>query len=400
MVSKSSVTRFELTDDLPKSSYGTDLLVERLEPVIQVDFYATFNKTIVTEELTGTGTAVAVDRMAELSTGVNASSSAKLFTQKIFSLRSGQSAMIRFDGVFDSAVIGSTQKIGFDDVAVTDGISFGYVGTVFGITIRVNSVDNFTAQSDWNVDRMDGSGPSEVILNQQNGNAYQISVQATAFGCMRFSIINQNTGTFVLVHQINHSNVQTVPMLFSGDFRLIAESVNTSNATDIVLRLNSMSAFNQGSVKVTGPTFSALGERAGLTDIVNFHNILTIRGRFGFVNQRNKIQVLLRNLSITTEPGNKGVQFKVTLSANFSSTPGFINVDGNNSVIESTQDDVTVTGGTDILRGGLTKEDSLVLPAETLEIAIQSAGTITISARMARTGNSDVFGSLSWQEDF
>lgn len=62
----------------------------------------------------------------------------------------------------------------------TNGVFVGYNGTTHGVWLRQNGVDTFTAQSAWNIDKLDGTGASGLTLDPTKG--YIFDVRAGLFG--------------------------------------------------------------------------------------------------------------------------------------------------------------------------------------------------------------------------
>ncbi|MHA2030019.1 MAG: hypothetical protein ACW99Q_11550, partial [Candidatus Kariarchaeaceae archaeon] len=86
-------------------------------------------------------------------------------------------------------------------------------GTFTQITPGATETYNWTNQEDWNIDTMDGNGPTKMVLNPQKGNVYQIRYQWLGFGELDFYIEDDQTGKFQLVHSIKYTNRNTVPSL-------------------------------------------------------------------------------------------------------------------------------------------------------------------------------------------
>jgi hypothetical protein len=87
------------------------------------------------------------------------------------------------------------------------------IGTFTRISAGVAPSSDFITQSNWNLDKMDGTGPSGMILNPQRGNIYEIGMQYLGFGNAFFGIEDTDSGRIVPVHEIKNANNRTTPVL-------------------------------------------------------------------------------------------------------------------------------------------------------------------------------------------
>jgi hypothetical protein len=67
------------------------------------------------------------------------------------------------------------------------------------------------SQSEWNVDKLDGSGPSDVVLDLTKAQIFFIEMDSVGIGSVRVGFAID--GYFIVAHQFNHSNhIDTVYM--------------------------------------------------------------------------------------------------------------------------------------------------------------------------------------------
>jgi hypothetical protein len=113
-----------------------------------------------------------------------------------------------------------TSQIGlFDD---QNGIYFQYEATSDGTVIAetysicktVNSSINIIKQSDWNVDKCDGYGPSGVVLNKSDMNTFIFRMGTLPKTYMQVGIMHE--GTAILIHDFkNEQFFNKLPMRWS-----------------------------------------------------------------------------------------------------------------------------------------------------------------------------------------
>jgi len=132
-------------------------------------------------------------------------------TKRIFVYQPGKSQQIICTGKFGGRVDGIKKSMGsFDD---NDGYFFQMSGSSFGVVLRktINGVrtDTFISQSTWNLDKMNGSGPSGNILDTTKAQIYTMDYEWLGVGRVRYGVVQK--GVLIYVHEIqNYNNLETV----------------------------------------------------------------------------------------------------------------------------------------------------------------------------------------------
>ncbi len=377
----------------PSSAFG-DLRTIELTPQVQVTFpYSISSDLVDTEGLNG-GTITQASSMAFLKTGTNIAGSAKMSTRKILKYRAGLGALARFTGLFTTGVDDSTQIIGVGDTL--DGFFFGYVGSVFGIIVRRNGIDDFTPQTSWNIDDMDGndgiSNPSNMLLDQTKINVFEIQFQWLGAGQIDFHIENPLTGHFTPVHRVKYANQNTIPSVLNPSFPLCAFVENTGNTTDLTLKTASLSGFCEGKSIMTGPLRTFGNTKTHSTETALF----SLRNKTIFQGITNRISCFVKKLT-TGNDVNKLSEFRIYRNTTLGGTPSFTDIDANNSPIEVDTAGTTVTGGTIIFEGVVGKDNGVDFDLTDIEVDIRPGDTITITS--ASASSEAMRASAIWRED-
>jgi len=213
-------------DDLGSHTAFGELEVAPFMPLTGWAFTYNINPTVVNTDIQDTGTVVNSLGHAELSTGSSATGYAKIETVRSSRYIPGVGGVARFTALFDIPQEDSKQVIGLINGA--DGWAFGYNGTRFGILRKVNNIENWTYQEDWNVDKKEN-------LDQTKGNVYQIRYQWLGYG-MQYFYIEDETGNLELVHKIEYSNKNTETSILNPNLPMGAYVVNIGNTTPLTLR--------------------------------------------------------------------------------------------------------------------------------------------------------------------
>ena len=334
----------------PLTAFG-ELKVAESTPTVQLSFVYGIPTELIVQETTGSGTitgttsTISTNSLALISTGTTDDSSAILYSKRYVKYRTGTGCNFRGTAIFDNPVANNQQLIGVGDN--NNGFFFGYNGTDFGVLRLSGGTENWTNKTNWNIDKMDGTGQSGVILNQQKGNVYQISYQWLGFGNIGFFIENPNNGKLTLVHLIKYANQFDSPSILQPSLPIRVSSVNSNgNNTNITLKTSSLAGFAEGNEGFLGKLFSALNETATITNPQDI-NVLTIKVNEQLNNINAYIPVILLNASFNVEANqNKTVIISIILNGTFSSTPTYTPVNSTQSVVEYSGGQFAVTGGT------------------------------------------------------
>ncbi|MCM3273006.1 hypothetical protein [Paenibacillus elgii] len=381
-----------LSDTFPLSSFG-DLRTIDLMPIAGWTFNYNINTDLINPSSSGNGTITQNNGMVVLQTGTSQNSTAKIETIKSLRYTPGLGGLIRFTALFTTGVDNSTQIIGIGDSS--DGFFFGFNGSSFGILRRINQTDNWTPQSTWNVDKFDGLGPSRVTLDPTKGNVYSIQYQWLGYGVISFLIENPTTGKQVLVHRIQYPNANTIPSILNPTLPLMAQVINTTNTTNIILQSSSAMSFVEGngnsSAVITRNSIS------NLKTITTEAAIITIRNKALYQSKTNRVQVLIDYISFSVD-GTQSTTIRLIKNATLGGTPAFTDISTDTSVMEYDTSGTSVSSGKSLLYIAAGRSDIGQLLLRDIEIELSPGDTLTISA--VSQAASEVNIALSWQEMF
>lgn len=283
--------------NLPNSTFG-EVPTAELTPLIQLNFTYNNCPQLVTETLTGSGSTTNTDGMAVASSSAAISSSARLATNLPIKNRSGQGILVRFTAVFSAGVAGNDQYAGAYDIV--NGIGFGFNGIDFGIFKRSDSITDWYLQTDWNVDKLDGTGPSGVNIDfgVGYGNVFEIKYKSNGFGGIVFKVENPYTAQLIVVHVIQYANSSSTPTFENDSFPICIESINTTNNTNVDIKSTSMFAALEGQIVYSGPQFTDTwnGDVTVTTD-ETFIKAFRVKSTFGGKTNKSIIYPILASFS-------------------------------------------------------------------------------------------------------
>lgn len=376
-----------------KTAFGSSQ-VSSLHPQVSIRFNYGLHTRLYEDHSANSGTFTVANGLATVATGTNSSGKGAMHSKDVLSYTPGQGARVRYTAAFTTCVANSTQYAGITDGV--DGFVFGCDGATFGLSIVKDSSFTWHPQSTWNVDKMDGAGPSGMDIVETNLNVYQIQYQWLGAGQINYFIENDATGVLVLVHSIKYTNRFTVPSISNPTLPMSLHAENSGNTTSLTINSSSMAAFNEGTPGNGGIINSTdLGELAYLS-ASNEDPIITIRNRATYFSKTNRIQIKLLSIGMSSD-GTKNVTFRAYLNAALTGA-SFSDINTNESVVEVDTSTSSITGGSKIFSEQLAKADAENINIANFDIIMHPGDSITITADSS--SNSTVSIDYVWREQF
>jgi hypothetical protein len=178
------------------------------------------------------GTAVynAPQGLMDLNVTTTSGSSVQRQTTKVFSYQPGKSLLVMTTFVCATPQANLDQKVGYYN---TDN---GYFLEQDGLTtyfversIVSGAVTNTrVAQANWNVDPMDGTGPSGITLDISKAQILWMDLEWLGVGTVKMGFVIN--GTFYICHKWNHANLITSTYITTASLPLSCEITNNGTA--------------------------------------------------------------------------------------------------------------------------------------------------------------------------
>lgn len=268
------------------------------------------------------------------------------------------------------------------------------VGAFVQTVAAVPAVDDWTPQTEWNKDKADGTGVLPA-MDFTKGNVFQVRFKWLGFGPVDYAIENPgNRGEFIKVHTIPYLNENVIPTVSNPNMQICAAVENTSNASDIVLKLGSVSGFVEGKVQ---NTLFRNGYTASRTiGIATEEPVLTLRNLVLYNGKRNKNPIRVSFSSISSD-GNKGVIFRYIINAELVDAVYQL-IEPSISVALIDETAVSYLEGDEQFGIGLERIGHELVALGSEDILLGPGDSITITAVSA--SSNEVTCSFNWQELF
>ncbi len=201
----------------------------------------------------GTATYTNASASTTLSVTANTACSFVRQTKMRFNYQPGKSQFINVTFTLGTASSGVTKSVGYFDT--NNGVFLSQSGAgVLSVAIRNNGVDNSIVQSNWNLDKLDGTGSSGITLDVTKSQLFIIDLQWLSVGRVRVGF--DIDGLIVYVHQFFHANRSVGAYMQTPNlpirYQIIASGTNSEGSLECIC----CSVVSEGGVTRSGPSFS------------------------------------------------------------------------------------------------------------------------------------------------
>jgi len=293
-------------------------------------------------------------------------------TKRKFNYQSGKSQEILETGVIGDTT-GTINRIGFFDGAVTgtflpkNGIFLQSADNVASLNIIKNGdTENqeIALQSNWNLDRMDGTGPSGITIDFTKTQILLIDFEWLGVGTVAIGfVINK---MIYYVHNFHHANLFETVYMSSPNLPVRYEIRSTGGSGQ--LKQLCCSVVSEGGLQPTGISYSIDRGISALNVDTNDDYYVGMAVRLKSTHLDSSIDIT-RITAITAT--NADMHWILLLNPTVSSPLTFGDL-ANSAIQYSVQDGFTVTGGHVIDSGYYTQESNQVNVSVTSAIKLGS----------------------------
>jgi len=315
---------------------------------------------------------------------------------------------------WEAQAVGATVVFIRNSAAVTSGaFSLGQsgagtpaAGSYVQTKVGAAATDTWTAQSSWNGDKLDGTGPSGVTIDPTKGNVYEIGIQYLGFGAIVFKIEiapSGNNPDFVVVHTLPLPNTLTATSVGNPSFPFTMAAYSAGSSTDISVKAGSFAGFIEGEKVLHGPRFSYVNT---LTTVgsSNYQSLFTIRNELYYGGRSNQSVINLLSVSGALKHTQPCI-FYLIKNGTLAGTPSFASFGtGSCSTWDTAATTVTFADNSQILWTGHLGETGdidhhFTNGSSQGEITLQPGEWVTLAAKASTGTPAYVTGSINTRED-
>lgn len=327
-------------------------------------------------------------------------------TTKVFSYQPGKSLVIFTTFTFAPAQTNLRQRVGY--YGANNGMYLEQTNSTISFVERSIVTGAITetrvAQADWNVDKMDGTGPSNKTLDLSKAQIMWMDIEWLGLGTVRMGFVID--GELILCHKFHHANLVTTTYITTASLPLRYEIKNTgATASNSTMKQICSSVISEGGYQLNGlqqGVGNVVGTPTDLTLAGTYYNLVSIRLKSTHLDAI----VILTALSLLGITNNAIYNWQVRASA--TTTGGTWVSAGANSAVEYKLDGATVSGGRILASGFSSASTQSIAPIDILKEALFKfqlerdglAGTayeLTLCCA-TDTAGADMYAAMDWEE--
>jgi hypothetical protein len=361
---------------------------------------------------TGTGgTYVFSSGEGLMNLNVTTASGAKVYreTKKVCSYQPGKSLQIMNTFVMASGKTNLRQRAGYFGTA--NGIYVEVSGTSSPAFVERNSVsgsvsETRVAQADWNVDKLDGNGPSGFTSDITKAQIHWMDIEWLGLGTVRTGFVIN--GQLVHCHSFHHANLISSTYMTTASLPVRYEIENlATTASNSTLKQVCSTVISEGGYELRGAQSTVhipVATPYDLTNASTFYPVISIRLKSAFLDA----VVILTALSIMGITNNASYNWKVV--AGGTTTGGTWVSGGDDSAVEYniTGTSFSDTGARGIASGFTNGSNQGAAVIDILKEALfkfqlerdsftSTPYELTLTAASEDAG-ADILASMDWEE--
>jgi len=271
-------------------------------------------------------------------------------------------------------------------------------GTIIVVQTGVADTNNWTYQSDFNIDTLDGTGVSGVNLDPSKINIFQVQFRWLGAGEIRWSIENPNNGDMIFFHHEHYSNRNTNVHLDNPSFKIGYAAANLTGATitDSHAGGASMMAAIEGFALDNAFPYASNVSKTTLNSNT-VHGLITLSNGLVHQNKINLRKVKLKTLS-TAFQGNDPVIIHLLLNGSKSAGYTYVKVGNFSSVLKDTSTgSYTLANETPMVEYVLPSNGSGTFDLDALELTIPPGDRVSIAVSSGQQISS-ISAAITWAE--
>lgn len=355
----------------------------------------------------GTATFNANQGLVDLAVTAASGSEVLRETKKVFAYQPGKSLLCMSTFVMSPAKTNLRQRVGY--FGAENGIYLQQNGTEISFVMRSKVsgavIDTPVTQANWNgADRLDGDGPSEIVLDLTKAQIFWCDLEWLGVGTVRCGFVIN--GEFIHCHSFNHANVVSSTYITTACLPLRYEITNTgaTSGTSTLKQICS-TVLSEGGYELRGKQLTAG------TSITSAYSMATAGTDYPLVALRlkstNLDSIVVPTAGSALGTGN-GLVYKWQVMSDVTVTGGSWVSAGTNSSVEYNISGTAVSGGSVVASGYIMSSNqstSIVNIVKQALFSLQlernsftSTPSVVAIVLSCNTNTTTAYASVDWEE--
>lgn len=344
-----------------------------------------------------------------MSLGVDTTADAEVVreTFKVFAYQPGKSLQVLNTFVMNPAKTNLRQRVGY--FGAQNGMFVELDNDVLSFVRRSyvggSLQETKVAKADWNMDKMDGTGPSQLTLDITKAQIFWMDIEWLGLGSVRMGFVIN--GELIHCHTFHHANLITSPYITTACLPVRYEIKNTGvTASASVLKQVCSTVISEGGYQLQG------AQKTAGTPITTAYALSATPGTYSpAVSIRLKADALdaisiISAISLLGVGNGKNFSWRLTSGATVTTTAW--TSAGTDSAVEYTTSGTAVSGGKVLATGFFNSSNqgspTIDIPKDALfkfQLERNSLTSTPLAITLevaASTASESVFASMDWEE--
>ena len=358
----------------------------------------------------GTGSTVGfvtTQGLINIGIGTTAGCSVIRETTKVFSYQPGKSLLVLNTFVMNPKKTNLRQRVGY--FGADNGMYFEVDGDTSYFVERSLSTGSETkvAQTDWNIDKLDGTGISGIILNISKAQILWMDIEWLGLGTVRMGFVID--GKFIHCHSFHHANIIQSTYITTASLPLRYEIANTGITTSSSnLKQVCSTVISEGGYELSGLQQAVQTPITAPVDLPSpagtYYPVISIRLK----SSPDRLDAIAILTALSIMGIGNGPEYNWQVIASATTTGGTWTSAGVDSAVEYKIGGTSVSGGRILASGFFSSSQQSSASIDILKEALFKfqlernglTGTpyeLTLVCATNSAG-ADVFTSLDWEE--
>lgn len=346
--------------------------------------------------------------LVELNVPTTSGSYVKRETKKVFSYQPGKSLLILSTFVMSPAKTDLRQRVGY--FSTSNGLYLQLENSTLSFVER-NSVTGTLAetvvnQSNWNIDKLDGTGPSGLTLDITKAQIFWLDIEWLGLGTVRLGFVID--GLFIHCHSFHHANIITSTYITTACLPLRYEIENLgTTANSSTLKQVCSTVISEGGYELRGR------QNAAGTPLAAMRNLSATGVLYPIVSLRlkaspDRLDAIVIPTAVSILGDGNNAFFEWRLQSNSTTSGGTWASAGNDSSVEYNLSGVSSSGGRTLAKGYISSTTQSnnaidILKEALFQFQLQRNSFTSTPEEFSllvetKNADDDVYASVNWEE--
>ena len=329
-------------------------------------------------------------------------------TKKVFSYQPGKSLLVISTFDMSPAKANLRQRVGYfnDDNGIYLQLEDSTLSFVERSLVTGSVTETVANQADWNIDKLDGKGPSGITLDITKAQILWMDIEWLGLGTVRLGFVID--GLFIHCHSFHHANRIASTYITTASLPLRYEIENLDTTASIsTLKQVCSTVISEGGYELRGRQ-GAIGTPIGtprdLTATGVAYPVVSLRLK----SSPDRLDAIVIPTAASILGVGNNAFFAWTLQSNATTSGGTWTSAGGDSSVEYNLSGVSSSGGRTLAKGYISSTTQSTNPIDILKAALfqfqlQRNGFTNTPEEFSllvetKVAGDDVYASVDWEE--